>query len=212
MDGFLIAEAFAQFTDTELSELKTYRNRVRQLSETGFAKQKEHTFKLFGSDQPVISQDDKDRLVGALPYYRKLDMLNDPGSFERVRNLLARHAHARGTPSSAFMAGKLKELKHARRLAHEESNWFGYREEGEAGPPRKIPPAFSVDLFTYGEIIHDDDPERVAAFEASGGWRNPAHVMHLSSTVATMLTAFKYLDAIVRDVLECTELRALPSH
>jgi hypothetical protein len=40
-------------------------------------------------------------------------------------------------------------------------------------------------MFTYGDILHDNDERAVAAFKASGGWRNPAHLMHLSSTPGT---------------------------
>ncbi|HET8805542.1 MAG TPA: hypothetical protein VFM47_03650 [Gaiellales bacterium] len=125
-----------------------------------------------------------------------------PGGSPAARRLTLADAIAHGQPGRQGPAGRGALVQ-----VHNESNWFGYEEVGQ-GAPRTIRPAYSVNMFTFGDILHDNDERAFAAFKASGGWRNPAHVMHLSSTMITMLDLFRYIDAIVADVLACADLRS----
>jgi hypothetical protein len=197
-----VADAFVPFTEGALGEFRNYRRKAKELADSELAQQQSFSFTIGAADLPPLSRELQTRLEAALISYRKLDVLNDSGSLSKVLKLVERSAHDRGTNEAQRVLAGISRIHQARKMIHARSSWFTYYIESGS---REVSAAETLQLFV-SYLFHGDKSKNVAAFEASGGWSNPALGMQLISTVGDMLPLLRDMDRLLADILDCTPL------
>jgi hypothetical protein len=200
-----VVKAFAPFTEDELQRLYLFSQHVSDIDELDIPQRPKLTLSLTGGvgGGPVMENINKDVVHAVVIAYRKFVSEKDPANFNRVRNLIGRHAENADTEDSARVHAWMKNIE-------------GYLEQVRQGPAppssdeddcNVLRPPQAIDWLINGVVAHSD-PERRAYWEALGGWNNHAMVWLAVSAITEELRAFRYMASMARMVLATPELHA----
>jgi hypothetical protein len=200
----VVPAAFAPFSATELDELARYRKHVADF-ETRHLATKQSLKIDIGRGGIMMEDFDPDRLGGLATAFRKVGWANEEASFNRVANLLGKHAHAAGTPEAAEMNGWLGAVHDLRKDMLRQSRFLGWVLEGEEGSERQVSPEEVLDLFLNGYLMHGDDEKR-KRWDDLGGLRSPGLIIIATLTMWDLLALFRALDQVIERILETPSL------
>ena len=157
----------------EIRQLELYREIVGELNEWQLANRQK--IDLVIGPGGVLAEDiEKVDLVALATTFRKLGWLEDePATFNKVRNLLGRHAHQAANAEAAVIQPWLKDVKELRAAALRQSRVAGYQLEHEDGTTETMTPKMILDVLINGAIFHSDKQLR-DRWNALGGWESPA--------------------------------------
>jgi hypothetical protein len=204
MDG--LSEAFTPFLPAEVLELRMFAQHMADIEELDLAGRKTMTMNL-GSGGASMENVDRDRVTALMIGYRKVALLeDDPGTFNKARNVLGRHAHAKETSEAETMNRWLGHLKQMHKGIVGESRVMAYQIENPDGSTEELKPKMIIDALVYGVVAHSD-PEARRRWEQFGGWKNGGILMNILVTVSDDLQVFRGLNDLVAGVLACAELQ-----
>jgi hypothetical protein len=194
----------------EVEQLELYRELVAELSEWQLANRQKVDL-VIGAGGVLAEDIEKADLVALATTFRKLGWLDDePATFNKVRNLLGRHAHEAGTPEAAEIQTWLKGLKDIRAVALKQSRVAGYELEHEDGSTETMTPKVILDMLINGAVFHSDRALR-ERWNQLDGWKSPALVLIAMVTIWDLIRMFQALDAVVAKVLASPSLRPPPA-
>lgn len=202
-----VPAAFTLFSASELDELRLYHDLVADLDAFDLATPQEITFEI-GEYGALVDGPERQKFVALFTGFRKLGWSNEEGTFGRMRNLLAKHAHEAGTPEAETVQGALSKLKEMRADALKASPVASYELEHEDGSTEVLTPEYLIDVMINGVIFHTDS-ELAARWKQFGGWENPAISMIVITSLQELIKVFGLLDQIVGEVLDCPVLHDL---
>jgi hypothetical protein len=128
-----LPDAFTPFSAEEFDEFKMFIQHMEDIEELNLAGRQTMTMNL-GAKGAEVEDIDRDRVTALMSAYRKVALLNDePGTFNKVRNLLGRHAHEKGTPRAETILGWLGQLKQMHKGIVGESRVMAYQLESPTG-------------------------------------------------------------------------------
>ena len=203
-----IARAFTPFTEEERDELRLYREHVAEFDGWELANQSKMVAKIGTPQGSYVKGATKNDVTALLTTYRKVSVSQkDRGTFDRTRNLLARHAKDKGTDEAQVSLDWLTELKRWRKEAMDESRVLGYKVERPDGTVETIKPKEIRDWLINGVVFHSDENGR-KMWEAHGGWDSFPLMMNFLVMFNDEVAIFRAMDEVVGLVLDAPELRA----
>lgn len=205
-----VAQAFIPFSDKELDELRLYRAHVAELEDWDLANQPKMVARIGTSQGNYVEGVTKKDVTALLTTYRKISVLQQGrGTFERTRNLLARHAKGMRTDKAKVGLDWLKYLKRRRTEAMQESRALGYKIKRPDGTVETIRPGEIRDWLINGVVFHSDDDGR-KKWESLGGWDSAPLMMNLLVMINDEVAIFRAVDEVVGLVLDEPELYLRP--
>lgn len=155
-----LPDVFTPFSAEELGELKMFVQHMADIEQLDLAGRKTMTMNL-GAKGASVEDIDRDRVTALMSAYRKVALLNDePGTFNKVRNLLGRHAHEKGTPRAEAILGWLRQLKEMHKGIVGESRVMAYQLENPDGSTEELKPETIIDWLVNGVVSHSDSDAR----------------------------------------------------
>ena len=143
-----------------------------------------------------------------LTTYRKVSVAQkDRGTFERVRNLLARHAKDKRTDEAQVGLEWLTNLKLWRNEAMTESRALGHRVERPDGTVQTIKPKEIRDWLIDGVVFHSDENGR-KMWEELGGWDSVPLMLNFLVMVNDEIAIFRAMDEVIGLVLAEPQLHS----
>lgn len=201
-----LPDAFTPFSAEEFDQLKMFVQHMEDIDELNLAGRKTMTMNL-GARGASVEDIDRDRVTALMSAYRKVALLNDEtGTFNKVRNLLGRHAHEKGTPRAKTILGWLGQLKQMHKGIVGESRVMAYQLEKPDGSTEELKPETIIDWLVNGVVSHSDTDAR-RRWDALGGWANGGILMNILVTVSDDLQVFRGLNEVVLGVLADDGLR-----
>lgn len=200
-----VANGLTPFDNEEVAELERYRAHVGDFATRYLADR--HKLEInIGPGGLSFEDFDADRYGGLALAFRKVGWANEPASFNRVRNMLAKHASDSGTLEGSTLLGWLGALHDLRKVMLRQSRVLGYVLEHAEGGSTKVTPEEILDLMINGYLFHGDEEKR-RRWDELGGLRSPALVMISTLTMWDMRALFRALDQVVERVLATPALR-----
>jgi hypothetical protein len=173
-----LPETFTPFTAAEVYELELFTQHLADIEELDLPRRKTMTMTL-GVRGPAVENVDRDRVAALMSAYRKIALLEDErGTFNKVRNLLGRHAHEKGSPEASSMNEWLKQLKQMHKGILGQSRVMAYQLEKPDGSTEELKPETIIDWLVNGVVSHSD-PEARERWDALGGWGNGGLLMNV---------------------------------
>jgi hypothetical protein len=200
-----LPDAFTPFSTEELDELKMFVQHMADIEELDLARRQTMTMNL-SMKGASVKDIDRDRVTALMSAYRKVALLNDePGTFNRVRNLLCKHAKEKETSEAESINQWLGQLKKMHKGIVGESRVATYQLKNPDGSTEELKPKKIIDWLVNGVVSHSDaEPRR--RWDAFGGWNNGVLLMNVLVTVSDDLQVFRGLNALVLGVLDTEEL------
>jgi hypothetical protein len=200
-----LPDAFTPFSSAEVDELRMFAQHIADIEELDLAGRKTITMNL-GPKGGTVEDVDRDRVGALISGYRKIALLNDePGTFNKARNLLGRHAREKETPRAEAILGWLRQLKKMHKAIVGEGRVMAYQLEMPDGSSEVLKPETIVDWLVNGVVSHSDTEAR-RRWEALGGWKNGGVVMNVLVTVSDDLQVFRGLNELVLGILAARDL------
>ena len=201
-----LPDVFTPFSAEEFDELKMFVQHMADIEELDLAGRKTMTMNL-GAKGASVKDTDRDRVTALMSAYRKVALLNDePGTFNKARNVLGRHAHEKGTPRAETILGWLGQLKQMHKGIISESRVMAYQLENPDGSTEELKPETIIDWLVNGVVSHSDSDAR-RRWDALGGWANGGILMNILVTVSDDLQVFRGMNEIVLGVLAEDDLK-----
>lgn len=205
-----IPAGLTPFAADEVAELEQYRELVGELNDWQLANRQKIDL-VIGAGGVLAEDIDKEALVSLATTFRKLGWLEDePATFNKVRNLLGKHAHRAGTSEAADIQQWLKDVKDLRAAALRQSRVAAYELEHEDGSTETMTPKVILDMLINGAVFHSDKQLR-ERWNQLGGWKSPALVLIALVTIWDLIRMFQALDAVVAKALDSPSLRPAPA-
>ena len=204
-----IPAGLTPFAADETEQLELYRELVAELSDWEFANRQKVDL-VIGPGGVLAEDIEKADLVALATTFRKLGWLEkEPATFNTVRNVLGKHAHAAGNAEAAVIQKWLKDVKDLRAAALRQSRIAGYQLEHQDGTVENVTPNVILDMLINGAVFHTDKKLR-DRWNQLGGWKSPALVLIAMSTIWDFVRMFQALDAVVAKVLDSPSLHPAP--
>jgi hypothetical protein len=201
------SDAFTPFSTDELEELRRYSQHVADIDDLKLAQRQTMTMNL-GIGGAVVDGVDREQVAALVSAYRKLAILKDEtGSFNKVRNILGRHAHEKSTEDAAVFQGWLKGLKDLRKELTGASRVMVYKLEKRNGEQEELAPSEIIEWLVNGVVSHSD-PEARARWDELGGWKSGGLLMNVLVTIMDELQIFRAVRKVVDEVLVTDDLHA----
>jgi hypothetical protein len=201
-----IPAGLAPFGSDELEQLGLYRELVSELSDWQLANRQKIDL-VIGAGGVLAEDIEKADLIALATTFRKLGWLEDePATFNKVRNLLGKHAYQAGNPEAEEIQKWLKDVKDLRAAALKQSRVAGYQLEHEDGTIETMTPKLILDMLINGAVFHSDKQLR-DRWNQLGGWKSPALVLIAMVTIWDLIRMFQALDAVIAKVLASPSLR-----
>lgn len=192
------AKAFTPFRPDELADLRLFHQHVADLDK---ALEEDREMRMTSaSGTSWLDGVDEERVRVVMPPYRKLAMLEKPGTFNRARNLLANHAKEGGTEDAATARDMLRVAKDFRKVVRERGFNLKFIDERDDGTEEVVAPKAVLDWLVNGVVLHSD-PEPRARWEKLGGFRDAGLVMGVMLTIGHETYVFHGVDSVVKEVL-----------
>jgi hypothetical protein len=200
--SFDAAKAFTPFGPDELAELGLFHQHVADLDK---ALEEDRDMQMTSaSGTSWLDGVDEERVRVVMPPYRKLAMLEKPGTFNRARNLLANHLREGGTEDAATARDMLSVAKDFRKVVLDRGFNLKFIDERDDGTEGVVAPKTVLDWLVNGVVLHSDSEPR-ARWEKLGGFRSAGNVMCVMVTVGHETYVFGRVDAVVKEVLALSE-------
>jgi hypothetical protein len=177
-----------------------YHSHIEELNRRKLANQDTLTFDIAvdGSLRSGVHEDDAVALATTLRKFAWAQ--KDPGTFNRVTNIMARRANEAGTVEGTSMLDRIKDIKELRTLAEKRSRVLGYVLEADNGESVELTPEILCDMALNGVIFHSDAALR-AKWDQLGGFTNQGVHMLIVTTFNDFAQFFRAVDLIVERVL-----------
>lgn len=202
-----VATGLTPFSNEEIAELERYRTHVQDFATRQLADRQTLNINI-GPGGLSFEDFDPDRYGGLALAFRKVGWANEPASFNRVKNMLAKHAIDSGTPEAAStLIGWLGALHDLRKDMLRQSRFLAYVLEDADGGTTNVIPEEILDLMINGYLFHGDEEKR-KRWDELGGLKSPALVIISTLTMWDMLALFRALDQVVERVLGTPALHA----
>jgi hypothetical protein len=188
------------FAADEITEMATYRQLVADLDSWSLTNQETFSVRLGGGEALVrpITVDD---IAGMAMGFRKLGWAEkDPATFNKIMNLIGRHAREAGTADSYVVRQWLGDVRQAKRGIFAESRALSYEIGGSGEPRFVVTPTHTLEMLINGVFFHSD-PELRARWESLNGFNNPALLLIAVITIWDMIKVFRVVDAVVEHIL-----------
>jgi len=200
-----IPAGLSPFASDEIDQLGLYRELITELNDWQLANRKKIAL-VIGAGGVLAEDIEKANLVALATTFRKIGWLEDePATFNKVRNLLGKHAYEAGTPEAAEIVEWLKAVKELRAAALKQSRIAAYELEHEDGTTETMTPAMILDMLINGAVFHSDTKLR-ERWNKLGGWKSPPLVLISLVTIWDLIRMFQAVDQIVAKVLDSPTL------
>jgi len=199
-----VSNAFKPFTSEELGRLSLFAQHVADIDGLDLPQRPKLTLLL--GEAAAMPDVSRDNVLAIVIAYRKFVSEKDPANFNRIRNMIARHAREAGTADSAtvlaWLANIEAHLKDVRRGPVPPSEVAAVERHRKVLQPPEV-----IDWLVNGVVAHSDWKLR-HRWEELGGWSNHAMLWLAISAIADELKAFRAMDQMVSAILAIQELRA----
>lgn len=199
-----VPAAFSPFTASELDELERYRTHVADFETRQLATKQSLKIDI-GGGGVMLEDFDADRLGGLATAFRKVGWANEEATFNRVANLLGKHAHEAASTESDVVNGWLGTVRGLRKDMLRQSRFLGWVLENKDGNVEKVTPEMIPDLLLNGYLMHGDDEKR-QRWDELGGLKSPGLILIATVTMWDLLAVFRALDQVVERVLATPSL------
>lgn len=185
--------------------LRTYRDLVAEFEDRALANRQKLTFQIFGHGDPFKNAGSRDEIIALAATFRKIGWSqNEPATFDRIRNMIARHAHDADGLSGQAISDWAKHIKSVRADMLRQAV-LAYVLERPDGSQERLAPKQILDMFINGAVFHSDANLR-ARWDELGGWELVPLVMNALLTMRDMVQVFRGLDLLIEAVLNAPSL------
>lgn len=201
-----LPDGLTPFSEVEVQILQTYRELVAEFEDRALASRQNVSIRIFAQGDAFEDVGSRDEIIALATTFRKLGWAqNEPVTFDRVRNMVAKHARDAGTPEGQTIGEWAKDIKGLRGDMLKRSRVFAYVLEKPDGSQETLTPKEILDMFINGAVFHSDEQLR-ARWKALGGWESVPLVTNALLTMWDMVQVFRALDLLAEAALGTPEL------